>query len=244
MAEAFPRIEREALAFIEELDCLTDTTEVVDAMGHALGRFGFEFFCINGFPRPQQRFEEVMFAIRVPPAWIELYLDKQYAHVDPTMRHCRRTVHPFEWKDAPYDTGLEPRAHEMVRRAEDFGLANGFWVPIFDPAGCEGGVWMGGRYLDLKPHTKPVIHLMALYAFERVRQIHPPAAKERRSLTAREREVLTWAAHGKTAWEIGEILAIAKRTVDEHAQTAFRKLGAVNRTQAVAIALRERLIEP
>jgi LuxR family quorum sensing-dependent transcriptional regulator len=42
----------------------------------------------------------------------------------------------------------------------------------------------------------------------------------------------------------GEILCVAKRTVDEHAQTAMRKLGAANRTQAVAIALRHRLFEP
>ena len=63
-------------------------------------------------------------------------------------------------------------------------------------------------------------------------------------LTPREREVLTWVAQGKSAWEIGEILRIGKRTVDEHVQTATRKLNAANRVQAVAIALRERIIEP
>ena len=62
------------------------------------------------------------------------------------------------------------------------------------------------------------------------------------NLTPREREVLTWISLGKSAWEIGEILGIAKRTVDEHAQTATRKLGAANRTQAVAIAVRDCLI--
>ena len=61
-------------------------------------------------------------------------------------------------------------------------------------------------------------------------------------LTPREREVLSWAAQGKSAWETGEILGIAKRTVDEHVQTASRKLNAVNRTQAVVAALRERFI--
>jgi DNA-binding CsgD family transcriptional regulator len=63
------------------------------------------------------------------------------------------------------------------------------------------------------------------------------------SLTVRELEVLTWVARGKSAWEIGEILGIAKRTVDEHARTAAQKLGAVNRTQAVALALLRRIIE-
>jgi DNA-binding CsgD family transcriptional regulator len=69
------------------------------------------------------------------------------------------------------------------------------------------------------------------------------APSDQPNLTAREREVLTWIALGKSAWEIGEILGIAKRTVDEHAQTAARKLGAANRTQAVAIAVRACLIE-
>jgi DNA-binding CsgD family transcriptional regulator len=65
----------------------------------------------------------------------------------------------------------------------------------------------------------------------------------KRDLTAREGEVMTWISLGKSAWEIGEILGITKRTVNEHAQTAARKLGAANRAQGVAIAVRDRLIE-
>jgi DNA-binding CsgD family transcriptional regulator len=63
-------------------------------------------------------------------------------------------------------------------------------------------------------------------------------------LTPRELEVLTWVARGKSAWEIGEILSISKRMVDEHAQQATQKLCASNRTQAVAIALCKRIIDP
>jgi LuxR family transcriptional regulator, quorum-sensing system regulator BjaR1 len=62
-------------------------------------------------------------------------------------------------------------------------------------------------------------------------------------LTSREIEVLRWVAHGKSAWEIGEILDITKRTVDEHVQTAVRKLGALNRTHAVALAIRDGIIK-
>ena len=69
-----------------------------------------------------------------------------------------------------------------------------------------------------------------------------PVPAEHHSLTSREREVLWWAAQGKSALDIAGILSITKRTVDEHIQNAARRLGAGNRTQAVAIALRERLI--
>ena len=72
--------------------------------------------------------------------------------------------------------------------------------------------------------------------------VEPVPTSAPHALTQREREVLWWAAQGKSAWEAGEILHIAKRTVDQHTQNAIRKLGAVNRTQAVATALRERLI--
>lgn len=68
------------------------------------------------------------------------------------------------------------------------------------------------------------------------------ARAKQHSLTSREIEVLTWVARGKSAWEIGEILNITKRTVDEHAQTAVRKIGAVNRAHAVALAVRDRII--
>jgi DNA-binding CsgD family transcriptional regulator len=61
-------------------------------------------------------------------------------------------------------------------------------------------------------------------------------------LTSRETEALALAAQGNSASEIGRILQITKRTVDEHIQTATRKLRAANRTQAVAIAIRDRLI--
>jgi DNA-binding CsgD family transcriptional regulator len=74
--------------------------------------------------------------------------------------------------------------------------------------------------------------------------IEAPKAQTRiGSLTPREREVMAWVSRGKSAWEIGKILHITKRTVDEHVQKAVRKLGAANRTQAVAIAIRDRLID-
>lgn len=95
----------------------------------------------------------------------------------------------------------------------------------------------------LSGRTKPAIYIITLYAFDRIHQLAAAKSEKRPPLTLREREVLAWSSPGKSAWEIGEILNLAKRTVDEHAKTAMRKLGARTRTQAVAIAIRKRLFE-
>ena len=57
------------------------------------------------------------------------------------------------------------------------------------------------------------------------------------TLSPREREVLRWSAAGKTADEIGMILAITPRTVAFHIQRCVAKLDAANKTEAVAKAL-------
>ena len=79
-------------------------------------------------------------------------------------------------------------------------------------------------------------------------EVGEPAGRGRRAgerplLSPRERECLQWTAGGKTTWEIAAILEISQNTIDGYIASAARKLGAVNRTQAVAEALRRRLID-
>ncbi len=56
-------------------------------------------------------------------------------------------------------------------------------------------------------------------------------------LTARETEVLTWIAQGKTNHEIGVILSACTGTICKHVEHILRKLYVKNRTAAAAIAL-------
>ena len=61
-------------------------------------------------------------------------------------------------------------------------------------------------------------------------------------LTKREIECLQWAAVGKSEWEISQILGISEHTSEKHLLNAKAKLGAANRVQAVAEALRRGFI--
>ena len=62
-------------------------------------------------------------------------------------------------------------------------------------------------------------------------------------LNARETEILTWAARGKTSAEIAQIVDLAKRTVDFHADNARMKLNAASRMHAAVKAASCGLIE-
>ena len=76
----------------------------------------------------------------------------------------------------------------------------------------------------------------------------PRAAFEDRgklvALSPRERQVLGLIARGRSAKGIGLILKISPRTVSVHSASIIRKLGAENRLQAVAIAVRAGLLAP
>ena len=61
-------------------------------------------------------------------------------------------------------------------------------------------------------------------------------------LTGREREVLSLLAQGLQLDEIAERLGIGAETVRTHVRKATERLGASNRTHAVAIAIRHKLI--
>ena len=61
-------------------------------------------------------------------------------------------------------------------------------------------------------------------------------------LTPRELEVLTLIGQGRSNNEIAAMLGIAPRTTKVHVQNILGKLGATNRTEAVSIAVRQKLI--
>lgn len=73
----------------------------------------------------------------------------------------------------------------------------------------------------------------------RIRPIDP-----RTSITRRELELLRLAANGNTNEMIARHLAITKDTVNGTLRRSYLKLGARDRTHAVAIALIRGLIEP
>jgi DNA-binding NarL/FixJ family response regulator len=70
----------------------------------------------------------------------------------------------------------------------------------------------------------------------------PGAAERLPALTKREREILRLLADGMRNEQVGKVLSISPLTVRTHVKHAMEKLEADTRTQAVASALRQSLI--
>ncbi|HEX3620741.1 MAG TPA: response regulator transcription factor [Acidimicrobiales bacterium] len=98
-----------------------------------------------------------------------------------------------------------------------------------------------GQILDALRATSPVV---------RLRQFPPTpyaqhSAEERSAvLTTRELTILNLVGAGFTSREISGQLAISHKTVENHKQRIFGKLGVQNQAHAVSVAMRRGLMRP
>ena len=125
-------------------------------------------------------------------------------------------------------TGFPER--ELLLDALDAG-ARGFVLkeaPINDLLRAIRTVAGGDSYID--PTLAPVL-------------AGPAAAGRLPALTAREREVLELLAQGERNDDVARHLSLSPHTVQSHVRNAMTKLAADTRTQAVATAFRQSLID-
>lgn len=179
---------------------------------------------------------------RFPAQWLDRYSRNGYVFRDPIIQHvlCKRA--PFAWHEG-YKSCPQRRNVSLIQgEAAEFGLRDGYVVPISTIDGEIVSLSFGG------PGTLPVsadlsvLNFAASYALGQ--HLHRIASWQRvsRNLTPREWDCLLWAGEGKTDWEISMILGISRSTVTKHITAAREKLGAVSKAHAIAIAIRAKLL--
>lgn len=75
-----------------------------------------------------------------------------------------------------------------------------------------------------------------------IREISPSKDREKKSLSPRELEVLVLMGEGLANRAIAKRLFVSENTIKYHVRNILQKLGAQNRTEAVAHAIREGLL--
>ena len=164
-----------ALDAVDAIAATTSTAGLYALLQQTFASFNIGHFIISGIPMPHERLERAVVLRAWPAGWFDMYTQNDYVRFDPTVRRCRTTTMPFEWSEAPVDP-LDPRARDVMNFARDFGLLRGFSLPIHGADGSEACVSLGGRMPDLDSATKPALHLLAMYAFEKARSLAPPLA--------------------------------------------------------------------
>ena len=247
----------EAIARIESC---RDRHTLLQAMHEMIGDYGFSAF--NFLDVGQPGVDEPFYAGTHSHAWDTEYKGNGFIHVDPVLPLVRRRNTPFRWSDLtlPETNGRrKPGAIKLMEAATDHGFRDGLVVPFhfIDHLGYTNSAlcvffWLEqqSKLTAMLSHKKHEIHLLTIYFAQRMSDIAAQEMKSRAkffdedgrplrqvNLTDRERDVLAWAARGKTADETGDILSLSTATVNEYLDNARRKLGATNKAHAASIAL-------
>src|SRR5690606_36605182 len=221
-----------------------ESAGILDIMYKAIDQYGFERFIVSGLPDRGMDVRPFVLLSGWSEEWYERYTRQGYVHLDPVARNCFSTTRPFDWSDAPYDREADLPARRVMEEARDFGMDEGFCVPIHMEGGMQGVVSLVGGTQELDDKLRLELHMLALYAHGQLRFLNSTASDlaPRRAITGRESEVLKWVAAGKTAAEISAITGLSQRTVNQHCENAQRRLGTNNRVHTVVEAIRHKLI--
>lgn len=179
--------------------------------------------------------------------WADHYAQNNLHCVDPVIHKSVNSIAPVDWQRFDRDQNF----NLVFNPGREFGIPNvGISVPIRGPYGevgllsvsrnCEKSVWS-----KLKRKIMGDLQVAAVHMHDNVMQSGIlPNVLSRPALSSREKEILQWAAAGKSQQDIGDILCISHRTVEVHLRSGRSKLNALTTAQAVGRAISHGLIYP
>ena len=215
--------------------------------------FGFDNFThgISLSAHPNADSHSFVFTT-LPAEWTALYDQKSYLEVDPRIDAGIRSTLPFVW-DQRSLRGKSASLDAFLTDAAKYGVCSGVSIGIRDAHGRGGMSALTSARRALARRDRSTIanqisdiislgqYFHELVVMAILEQDLPPLARGA-PLSKRERQCLVMAANGLTSAEIAPKLGIAERTVNFHFCNVLTKLNALNRKEAVARAVSQRLI--
>jgi DNA-binding CsgD family transcriptional regulator len=179
-----------------------------------------------------------------PEDWMKYYSEKNYMDIDPVTARIREMRKPFFWSEVTESPNIEKPAITLMNEAGDAGVKDGIGISLCSTAGEVVGVGLARNDFSEKRDYQFLASafLLSVYFHETYRSMlsKPP----RIEISGREKEILCWAAEGKTDSDISSILNISLNTVRFHWKNIFRKLDVYGRVYAITKAIRLQLISP
>jgi DNA-binding CsgD family transcriptional regulator len=225
--------------------------EALDFGTEALGFDSFVFGIVANDRRPDAESRTYVITNQVEN-WIRTYDERAFLELDPRVELAGEPGYAF-WEAEQFIKN--PRHNVFLTESANYGVQSGLVIGLCtrDPPSY--------AMLALNRATPSLDHLSAekrlliagqasilgrvlsrsVRRFLNDQELLFPAPPMK--LNHREREILTLAAGGKTSKEIAIEFGIAKITVDTLVGTILSKMGALNRNQAIAKAIGNKLIQ-
>lgn len=225
-------------SFIDGLSASVDVESLRTVLSDAGAALDLSCFAYLSMPPRKGNAPELI--SNYPVEWTDHYLREHYEQVDPVIVDALRTTEPFEWGQEFTGKRLSKPQCALLDEAAQFGIRCGFTVPIHDSRGPIAAVTFAAdeqreRFRRSINEHRHVLQLMAMYFHAHARRrLTPNRVVDGVALSSRELECLEWAAQGKSAWEIGRLLNISRRTAAFHLDNAKAKFGVRTICQAVA----------
>ncbi|MBD9373387.1 autoinducer binding domain-containing protein [Rhizobium sp. ARZ01] len=217
--------------------------EVLQLMRRCANHFGLSYFLVARFPEAEkQSFSERLLVSNWPAELVRAYDELGVFHASRLVADVaatKRPVHGDQDLLAPKAKGPDSGVAELAVRHD---LTRSIAFLLHSTSGEPFIVVFSGKQAPHELDDVAALYFGAVQLFECLEQTFASGPASREKLSSREIECLRWAAAGKSSDEIAIILGISAYTVSSYFKTATKKLGAVNRMQAIASAMRLKLI--
>ena len=179
-----------------------------------------------------------------PAEMLAIYDQEGLVSCSPVLHHLRRSTLPLAVNLSQATCSRsDGRDSIVISLFERFKLPRGAFFPTYDASGMRGAVSFMGDREPFTSREMMELSYLSQHIFDRLGEIRNLDTRINDTLSEREIDCLNWTAAGKTSAEIAEILTLSEHTVNHYLNRATKKLDTVNRTQAVAKALRIGLIK-
>jgi len=218
--------------------------EVLHLMRRLIACFGYSHFVIARLPMAEeQRFAECLVLSNWPAELVRQVDAAAIFPKSPLAERLRRTKLPVTGGEELLQAAARDEGREAIHPVQLHPeMARHFAVLLHTTSGDSFLAMLSGRREEPAGAERAMIYLALVQAFECLERTFGSGGLVREKLSSREIECLRWAAAGKSSDEIAIILGISAYTVASYFKSATRKLDAVNRMQAIALAMRMKLL--